>query len=110
MQLYETMVNNQGVHIHVTEVHRDLRNEQTSLVVIPGLSESAEDYIAIMEKLSPIIRGVKPQPGLSLEAVEQYKLALPQAIIVAFEEHDHNIFEPDVDVFVRTADSFLKRD
>ena len=35
MQLYETMVNNQGVHIHVTEVHRDLRNEQTSLVVIP---------------------------------------------------------------------------
>lgn len=29
MQLYETMVNNQGVHIHVTEVHRDLRNEQT---------------------------------------------------------------------------------
>ncbi|WP_339294203.1 alpha/beta hydrolase [Paenibacillus sp. FSL W7-1279] len=241
MQLYETMVNNQGVHIHVTEVHRDLRNEQTSLVVIPGLSESAEDYIAIMEKLSPrhiviitlrgrgrsdspasgytledhisdidaairhlelehfvlmgysrgvsyqlgyavqnperiqgliigdypavhtelpagwvefftslppwrgkklsdrmkisalqalqqesakvemwndltrltcpvlIIRGVKPHPGLSLEAVEQYKLALPQAIIVAFEEHDHNIFEPDVDVFVRTADSFLKK-
>ncbi|MGE7822608.1 alpha/beta fold hydrolase [Paenibacillus sp. NPDC093718] len=169
MQLYETMVNNQGVHIHVTEVHRDLRNEQTSLVVIPGLSESAEDYIAIMEKLSPrhiviitlrgrgrsdspasgytlkdhisdidaairhlelehlvimgysrgvsyqlgyavqnLIRGVKPHPGLSLEAVEQYKLALPQANIVAFEQHDHNIFEPDVDVFVRTADSFLK--
>ena len=38
-----------------------------------------------------IIRGVKPHPGLSLEAVEQYKLAAPQAIIVAFEEHDHNI-------------------
>ena len=37
MQLYETMVNNHGVHIHVTEVHRELRNEQSSLVIIPGL-------------------------------------------------------------------------
>ncbi|WP_145037919.1 alpha/beta fold hydrolase [Paenibacillus sp. Y412MC10] len=243
MQLYETMVNNHGVHIHVTEVHRELRNEQSSLVIIPGLSESAEDYIDIMEKmvtLSPrhivvitlrgrgqsdspasgytledhisdldaairhleleqfvlmgysrgvayqlgyairnpkriegliigdypaihtqlpagwvdffatlppwrgkklfdrmkpsalhalqkdsakvefwsdlsrftcpvlIIRGVKPHPGLSLEAVEQYKLSLPKARIVEFEQHDHNIFEPDADEFVRTADSFLK--
>ncbi|MEK3734831.1 MULTISPECIES: alpha/beta fold hydrolase [Paenibacillus] len=239
MQLHETMVNNQGVHIHVTEVHRDLKNKQASLVIIPGLSESGEDYITMMEKLSPrhivvvtlrgrgqsdspasgytladhisdidaairhleleqfvlmgysrgvsyqlgyavqnperiqgliigdypavhtelpagwvdffaslppwrgkklsdrmktsalqalqrestkadmwndltrltcpvlIIRGVKPHPGLSLEAVEQYKRVLPQARIVAFEEHDHNLFEPDADLFVRTADSFL---
>ncbi|WP_141235802.1 alpha/beta fold hydrolase [Paenibacillus sp. 7541] len=239
MQLHETMVNNQGVHIHVTEVHRDLKKQQASLVIIPGLSESGEDYITMMEKLSPrhivvvtlrgrgqsdspasgytladhisdidaairhleleqfvlmgysrgvsyqlgyavqnperiqgliigdypavhtelpagwvdffaslppwrgkklsdrmktsalqalqrestkadmwndltrltcpvlIIRGVKPHPGLSLEAVEQYKRVLPQARIVAFEEHDHNLFEPDADLFVRTADSFL---
>ncbi|GAB6931171.1 hypothetical protein JCM10914A_51540 [Paenibacillus sp. JCM 10914] len=54
-----------------------------------------------------IIHGVKPHPGLSLEAVEQYKRVLPHAIVVAFEEHDHNLFEPDVDTFVRTADSFM---
>lgn len=64
MQLHETMVNNQGVHIHVTEVHRDLKNKQASLVIIPGLSESGEDYITMMEKLSPAYRcGHASRPG-----------------------------------------------
>ncbi|KOP67936.1 alpha/beta hydrolase [Bacillus sp. FJAT-18019] len=239
MKLYETMVNNNGVLIHVTEVHRELRNEQVPLVIIPGLSESSEDYLLIMDKLSPrymvvitlhgrgqsdtpaagytlddhisdidtvirhfglhsfvlmgysrgvsyqlgyavqnperiqglivgdypavhtklpegwveflaslppwrgkalfdrmkpqtlhalqkesekielwdelthltcpvlVIRGAKPNSGLSLEAVEHYKTMLPQAQIVEFEQHDHNIFEPDADMFIRTADSFM---
>ncbi|MFF3923973.1 alpha/beta fold hydrolase [Paenibacillus lactis] len=239
MQLSETMVNNNGVHIHVTEAHRELNKENVPLVIIPGLSESAEDYISIVQKLTPrhiivitlrgrgksdspasgytledhisdidavarhlglesfilmgysrgvsyqlgyavqhperirgliigdypaihtqlppgwveffaslppwrgkklydrmqagalhalqresskvelwddlttltcpalIIRGVKPHPGLSLEAAEQYKLKLPQAKLVEFDQHDHNIFEPDAEAFVRTADSFM---
>lgn len=241
MNIYETMVNNNGVLIHVTEAHQELRNEQVSLVIIPGLSESVEDYIRIMEKLTPrhmvvvtlrgrglsetpesgytlddhisdidavirhlglrsfvlmgysrgvsyqlgyavrnpeliqgliigdypavhtqlpagwveffaslppwrgkalydrmnpqalhalqrestkvelwdelahltcpvlVIRGAKPNSGLSLEAVEHYKTVLPQAQIVEFEQHDHNIFEPDADMFIRTADSFMSK-
>lgn len=53
MQLCETMVNNNGVHIHVTEAHRELNKGDVPLVIIPGLSESAEDYISIVEKLTP---------------------------------------------------------
>lgn len=241
MNLYETMVNNNEVLIHVTEAHRELLNEQVPLVIIPGLSESAEDYISIMEKLSPrhmvvitlrgrgqsespesgytlddhisdidavirhlgfrsfvlmgysrgvsyqlgyavrnpeliqgliigdypavhtqlpagwveffaslppwrgkalydrmnpqtlhalqrestklelwdeltrltcpvlVIRGAKPNSGLSLEAVEHYKTVLPQAQIVEFEQHDHNIFEPNPDMFIRTADTFMSK-
>lgn len=45
-------VDNKGIHIHFIEANAD-KKEEAPLVIIPGLSESAEDYIAIIEKLSP---------------------------------------------------------
>ncbi|GAB6931172.1 hypothetical protein JCM10914A_51550 [Paenibacillus sp. JCM 10914] len=45
MQIFESMINNQGVNLHVTEVYRDMKQE-LPLVIIPGLSESARGLCA----------------------------------------------------------------
>lgn len=54
-----------------------------------------------------IIRAGRQGAALSAEAAEQYRERLPQAEIVIFEESDHNIFEPDPDVFIHTAERFM---
>ncbi|WP_284140106.1 MULTISPECIES: alpha/beta hydrolase [unclassified Virgibacillus] len=48
----ESWINNNGIKIHFIEINANI-TKQTPLVIIPGLSESAEDYISVMEKLSP---------------------------------------------------------
>ncbi|WP_349409893.1 alpha/beta hydrolase [Pseudalkalibacillus sp. SCS-8] len=48
----ERWIDNNGVRLHVGEMNRG-NNSETPFVIIPGLSESVEDYIPIMEKLSP---------------------------------------------------------
>lgn len=45
-------VNNNGINIHFVVTNAHLK-EKTPLVIIPGLSESAEDYISVIEKLPP---------------------------------------------------------
>ncbi|WP_374018308.1 hypothetical protein ABU162_00360 [Paenibacillus thiaminolyticus] len=54
-----------------------------------------------------IIRGGTQGAALSAEAAEQYREKLPQAEIVVFEESDHNIFEPDPNVFIHAAERFM---
>lgn len=55
-----------------------------------------------------IIRAGKHGAALSLEAGEQYLEKMPQAKLVVFEESDHNIYEPSLDTFIQTIDSFME--
>ncbi|QOR64614.1 alpha/beta hydrolase [Cytobacillus suaedae] len=48
----EFWVDHKGTKIHYIEVNSHLK-ETTPLVIVPGLSESAEDYITVLEKLAP---------------------------------------------------------
>lgn len=51
MQIFEGKVDNQGVSIHYIESYIDIAAEiadETPLVIIPGFTESAEDYIEII--------------------------------------------------------------
>jgi pimeloyl-ACP methyl ester carboxylesterase len=52
MKLKETWINNNGVNIHVIDSNT-VAKQELPLVIIPGLSESAEDYLPLMESLSP---------------------------------------------------------
>lgn len=91
MKLTESRVNNQGVMIHVAETNAGSK-EMIPLVIIPGLSECAEDYLPIMERFAPrhcvviTLRGRgksdSPSSGYTLEdhisdidaAIQQLKL------------------------------------
>lgn len=79
-------VDNKGIHIHFIEANAD-KKEEAPLVIIPGLSESAEDYIA----------------------AEQYTEKMPQANIVVFDESDHNLFEPHIDPLIQTMETFMDK-
>ncbi|MFS0673567.1 alpha/beta fold hydrolase [Ornithinibacillus sp. 179-J 7C1 HS] len=48
----DSWVDNNGINIHYVEINANLKGE-APLVIIPGLSESAEDYISVIENLSP---------------------------------------------------------
>ncbi|MCG7344905.1 alpha/beta hydrolase [Sporosarcina sp. ACRSL] len=52
MSYKEYSVDNNGVNIHFIEAYAGLK-EEAPLVLIPGLSESAEDYMAVIENMSP---------------------------------------------------------
>lgn len=52
MNYNESRVNNKGVMIHVAETNAESK-EMIPLVIIPGLSEFAEDYLHIMERFAP---------------------------------------------------------
>jgi pimeloyl-ACP methyl ester carboxylesterase len=77
MGLINNWVKNQGINIHFIETSMETTNNEIPLVIIPGLSESAEDYIHIMEALLPrkcvaiTLRGRgksdAPQMGYTLE-------------------------------------------
>ncbi|MDQ0154237.1 alpha/beta fold hydrolase [Robertmurraya andreesenii] len=72
----DSWVDNNGINIHFVETNANLK-EETPLVIIPGLSESAEDYISVIENLSPrhciiiTLRGrgksATPETGYSLD-------------------------------------------
>ena len=47
----DSWVDNNGINIHFVETKASLK-EETPLVIIPGLLESAEDYISVIENLS----------------------------------------------------------
>lgn len=76
MNYIDKWVDNNGVHIHFIETNADVK-QKFPLVIIPGLSESAEDYIGLIEDLSPrhcviiTLRGRgksdSPETGYSLE-------------------------------------------
>ncbi|WP_019152563.1 alpha/beta fold hydrolase [Robertmurraya massiliosenegalensis] len=51
MNIRTGTVEHDGVNIHFTEVNRHL--EGTPFVIIPGLSESADDYTPFIDMLSP---------------------------------------------------------
>ncbi|WP_233459429.1 alpha/beta fold hydrolase [Cytobacillus luteolus] len=52
MEYSEYRVDHNGTKIHYLEINSHLK-ETTPLVIVPGLSESAEDYISVLEKLAP---------------------------------------------------------
>ncbi|CAM4048210.1 alpha/beta hydrolase [Cohnella lubricantis] len=51
MKLYSMKVSNNGVYIHY--LSSNPQSSLTPLVICPGLSETAEDYLDLMEYLSP---------------------------------------------------------
>jgi pimeloyl-ACP methyl ester carboxylesterase len=75
MEFKDIWINNFGTTLHL--IDSNPINSQLPLVIIPGLSESAEDYIQVMELLSPrrciaiTLRGRgksdAPQSGYTLE-------------------------------------------
>lgn len=50
MKLKEGLVDNKGIKIHYIE--NEVRNNKTAVLICPGLSESAEDYVNIINSLS----------------------------------------------------------
>ncbi len=99
MKLKETWINNNGVNIHVIDSN-PIAKQELPFVIVPGLSESAEDYLLLMESLSPrrcvaiSLRGRgksdAPQTGYKLEdhisdieAVVKY-LELSDMILMGF--------------------------
>ncbi|MBP2243172.1 pimeloyl-ACP methyl ester carboxylesterase [Cytobacillus eiseniae] len=89
-------------------------SERMSLTALHGIQkESAQvifwDDLPSIECPVLIIRAGKQSAALSIEAGEQYIEKMPQANIVVFEESDHNIFEPHLDTFSQTIDSFMDK-
>ncbi|WP_232699377.1 alpha/beta fold hydrolase [Brevibacillus daliensis] len=52
MNYSDSWVDNRGTAIHFVDVNNTIK-ENVPLIIIPGLSESAEDYISLMERFSP---------------------------------------------------------
>lgn len=77
MEPKNNWINNQGTSIHLIDSNPDPTNEDLPFIIIPGLSESAEDYVPFMEMLLPrrcvaiTLRGRgksdAPQKGYTLE-------------------------------------------
>lgn len=53
MELKNYWINNHGTSIHFYDSNPNTNNLKLPFVMIPGLSESAEDYIPVMEMLFP---------------------------------------------------------
>ncbi|SFA71765.1 MULTISPECIES: alpha/beta fold hydrolase [unclassified Bacillus (in: firmicutes)] len=77
MAIKNEWISNKGTYIHFID-NNDLKtNEELPFIIVPGLSESAEDYIPLMKLLSPrrciaiTLRGRghsdSPQEGYMLE-------------------------------------------
>ncbi|MFL1675310.1 alpha/beta hydrolase [Paenibacillus thiaminolyticus] len=87
-------------------------SERMSTGALHALQQES-DPVVLWERLPSlhcpvlIIRGGTQGAALSAEAAEQYREMLPQAEIVVFEESDHNIFEPDPNVFIQAAERFM---
>ncbi len=77
MELKNHWVNNDGVSIHYLDSNPNSNEEMHPFVIVPGLSETAEDYIPLLESLFPrrcvvvTLRGRgksdAPQQGYALE-------------------------------------------
>ncbi|MGE8204763.1 alpha/beta fold hydrolase [Heyndrickxia sp. NPDC080065] len=88
-------------------------SQRMNLTALYGIqNESSQvllwDDLSSIKCPALIIRGGKNEAALSLEAGNLYIEKMHQANLVVFDDSDHNIFEPNLDTFIKTVDEFMK--
>ncbi|WP_301109598.1 alpha/beta hydrolase [Sporosarcina sp.] len=70
---------------------------------------SFRDQLAHIDCPVLVIQGGKEGSALSRESKTEYQEQIRQLELIVFEASAHNIFEPDLNVFKKTAETFMSK-